>query len=293
MTFLWIFNCCKAQQEDNDAEQPWCFAREFENMVWFGFDPEWESVQERKQKLKQYNVDELRRQLELFGVAISKEKGQKSERKMKKEYRKLIMRQVELLETERARKSPCTQVRETRKPEQKMDLVAKKENGLGQGSGNTQDNKQKLERPREQTSEQQSQRREAHATSIKHIKEEEMQEKEKEMENGEHTEEKGEDQEKEGMRDDEVEKVKEKDLDAREITEQEKEWKQEQDLTKRHGQPEEEMETFNKIRKEEEGKWKKTVTYAYMVKVEEKENKRENTEDVASGTMLTLSLGEY
>lgn len=119
------------------------------------------------------------------------------------------------------------------KPELKMDLVVKAENGFRQESANTQkDKKQSLEGPAEQTSEQQSQRRGAQAITIKDIKEEEMQEKEEEMENEEHTEERGDEQEKD-MKDDEIEKVIEKGFNPHEITEQEEGWKQEQDPTKR------------------------------------------------------------
>ncbi|XP_041922598.1 golgin subfamily A member 6-like protein 22 isoform X2 [Alosa sapidissima] len=311
MRFLWIFNCCKAQQEDDDAEQPWFIAREFETVVWYGFDSEWESIQERKQRLKRYSLEELKRQLELFGITIVEVKGQKkSEKKMKREYRKLLMRRMKMVETERARRS--VQVRRGMEPEQKMDLVQRGENGLDQESENTQDEKQSLETSAELIPERQGLRKEAQILTNKvdepnnrmkekfmnNIKEEETQEEMKTEEIKKDTEEKRrENQErednKEDIKDDEVGKVNEKDFtDA-----QEEGWKQELDLkTKTHGEKEEEVETdFNKIKEEDdilkEGKCEKTVTEEGVVTVEESKKKQENTDDaVASGTMATVSL---
>lgn len=113
-------------------------------MVWYGFDSDWETVQGRKQRLKQYNLDDLEKQLGLYGITRFKEKGQKSDKKIK-EFRKHLMQQMKLAETEWARKS--LQVRETRKPE--LNLVVKEENGLGQEFKNTQDKKQSLDTPTE------------------------------------------------------------------------------------------------------------------------------------------------
>ncbi|XP_062412472.1 golgin subfamily A member 6-like protein 24 [Sardina pilchardus] len=267
MGFLWIFNCCKAQQEDDDAEQ-WFFARECE-AVWYGFDSEWESIQDRKQRLKKYSLEDLKKQLELFGITIVEEKGQKkhkSEKKMKREYRKLLMRRMKIVETERARRS--VQFRRM-KPEEKMDLVKREPNDLDQESENTHDEKQSLKTSEELIPQQQGLRATLRV---------EAQERE---------------DNKEDIKDEEVEKVNDKDCtDAQETGR-----KQELDLrTKTRGEKEEEEETdFNKINEEDDslkgGKREKSVIKECEVKLEESEKKQENTDDgVASGTMATVSL---
>ena len=86
-----FLQCFGGKLEIDEDEKEWSSDVECE---W-----EKETEQETKRRLKKYKLEELKRELELLGVSIDEEidhTSRKSERKMRKVYRRVLMREMKI-----------------------------------------------------------------------------------------------------------------------------------------------------------------------------------------------------
>ena len=98
MRVLAFLKCCGAQQDEEIPEE--LYGEE-------GVE-KWESLQERKERLKNLTSQDLREELEALGVKVCEDGGRKkckSEKKLRREYRKLLMREMRTIDLENSKKT--------------------------------------------------------------------------------------------------------------------------------------------------------------------------------------------
>ncbi|XP_041921930.1 uncharacterized protein LOC121685452 isoform X2 [Alosa sapidissima] len=100
MGFLCLLNCCISQQDDYNNEDEWqsYYKKVEREKREQKKESALESLKEIKKRLKKYTLQDLKRELEALGVkvedACGAKRNHKSEKKMKRELRKLVMREM-------------------------------------------------------------------------------------------------------------------------------------------------------------------------------------------------------
>lgn len=102
----WFLQCFRGMLGKDDEEDEMEEGSNTEH----GWQSRWETETEReqKQRLKKYKLEELRRELELLGVCIDEQVDQsrhRSQRRKRREYRKLLVREMRNIVVEKLRQT--------------------------------------------------------------------------------------------------------------------------------------------------------------------------------------------
>ncbi|KAG5284311.1 hypothetical protein AALO_G00025300 [Alosa alosa] len=114
----------------------------------------WETLQERESRLKKATLEELRQELEALGVKVGVDKGRKkcmSEKKLRRQYRKLLMRELRINDLEKSGKALQVKKKTVmeKEKEERTDMVVEAE-VEGSGQDGPQETKAEMDGEREE-----------------------------------------------------------------------------------------------------------------------------------------------